>query len=284
VKIGIWANTGKKAFWNMLPDIMAWLKEKEQTVYLTTRIHSMLKGKEDFDYNIIQSAEMFRELDLLLAMGGDGTILSAARAVEDRGTPILGVHLGGLGFLAEGGQENLNHRLESIISGDFTIFPRMVLEVSINGGITYQALNDLVVDRGESFRLLKCSLSLNGNLITNYSADGLILATPTGSTAYNLSAGGPIVAPWLSLVTVTPICPHSFSSRPIVLPADQELTITFPNAEEDFRLTVDGQAEAKLAKDAVLTIRRTSYDIQMVTFEDRDYFQTLRTKLDWGEE
>ena len=268
----------------MLPNLMVWLREKEQSVYLTTRIHSLLKGDEGYNFNVIQSAEMFRELNLLLAMGGDGTILSAARAVEDRGTPILGVHLGGLGFLAEGGQENLNHRLESIISGDYTIFPRMVLEVSINGGITYQALNDLVVDRGESFRLLKCSLSLNGNLITNYSADGLILATPTGSTAYNLSAGGPIVAPWLSLVTVTPICPHSFSSRPIVLPADQELTITFPNAEEDFRLAVDGQAEAKLAKDTVLSIRRTDYDIQMVTFEDRDYFQTLRTKLGWGDE
>ncbi|MFQ6607459.1 MAG: NAD(+)/NADH kinase [Fidelibacterota bacterium] len=284
MKIGIWANTAKEAFWDMLPNLMAWLQEKEQSVFLTTRIHNLLKGKEDYDYSVIQSAEMFRELDLLLAMGGDGTILSAARAVEDRGTPILGVHLGGLGFLAEGGQENLNHRLESIMSGDYIIFPRMVLEVSINGGITYHALNDLVVDRGESFRLLKCSLSLNGNLITNYSADGLILATPTGSTAYNLSAGGPIVAPWLSLVTVTPICPHSFSSRPIVLPADQELTITFPHAEADFRLTVDGQAEAKLSKGTVLIVRRTDYDIQMVTFEDRDYFHTLRTKLGWGEE
>jgi NAD+ kinase len=137
-----------------------------------------VKRKEDFNYNIIQSAEMFRELDLLLAMGGDGTILSAARAVEDRGTPILGVHLGGLGFLAEGGQENLNHRLESIISGDFTHFP------SDGTGSEYQwrhylpGLNDLVWT-GESFRLRNV-LFTDGDLITNYSADGLILATPTG--------------------------------------------------------------------------------------------------------
>jgi NAD+ kinase len=145
------------------------------------------------------------------------------------------------------------------------------------------ALNDLVIDAGEGFRLMKCSLFSEGNLITSYSADGLIIATPTGSTAYNLAAGGPIVAPWLSLFTITPICPHSLSSRPIVLPTDSDLTVTFPEDEPGARLTVDGQLEYPVSAGGKVVVRKADYEVNMITFEDRDYFQTLRTKMGWGQ-
>lgn len=285
MKIAIWANTNKKEFWDLLPELMSWLNQKEQEVFFTKKIVGMLDEESKYSYSTIESADVFDDVDFVLAMGGDGTILAAARAVGPRKTPILGVHLGGFGFLAEGGMGNFYSRLESVIGSDYVIFPRMVLEASIHNGEekAFYALNDLVIDRGKSYRMMKCSLSMNGKLITSYSADGLIVSTPTGSTAYNLAAGGPIVAPWLSLFTVTPICPHSLSSRPIVLPSDQELTITFPEAESELRLAVDGQIQEELTVDAKLLVRRAPYDTQMISFEDRDYFHTLRTKMGWGQ-
>ena len=285
MKIAIWANTNKKEFWGLLPELMSWLNQKEQEVFFTKKIVGMLDEESKYSYSAIDSADAFDDVDFVLAMGGDGTILAAARAVGPRKTPILGVHLGGFGFLAEGGVGNLYSRLESVIGSDYVIFPRMVLEASIHNGEekAFYALNDLVIDRGKSYRMMKCSLSMNGKLITSYSADGLIVSTPTGSTAYNLAAGGPIVAPWLSLFTVTPICPHSLSSRPIVLPSDQELTITFPEAESELRLAVDGQIQEQLTVDAKLLVRRAPYDTQMISFEDLDYFHTLRTKMGWGQ-
>ena len=130
---------------------------------------------------------------------------------------------------------------------------------------------------------MKCSLFSEGHFITSYSADGLIIATPTGSTAYNLAAGGPIVAPWLSLFTVTPICPHTLSSRPIVLPAKNDLTITFLEEEPGARLTVDGQLEYSIPANGRVVVRKADYEVNMITFEDSDYYQTLRTKMGWGQ-
>lgn len=285
MKIAIWANTSKNEFWNLFPDLMSWLRENGQEVFITVRIDGMLKDRSRYDYSVIESHEDFSKVDFVLAMGGDGSILSAARAVGSQKIPILGVHLGGFGFLAEGTVGNLYRRLQSVISHRYSIFPRMVLEVEIKNDRKkiFHSLNDLVIDRGESYRLMKCSLSMDKRMITSYSADGLIISTPTGSTAYNLAAGGPIVAPWLSLFTVTPICPHSLSSRPIVLPAQQELTITFPESESDLRIAVDGQVQEKVSPNAIIYVRRAPYDVQMITFEDRDYFHTLRTKMGWGQ-
>ena len=285
MKVALWGNTSKPLFWELLPKVATWMEEKGQELYLTTHIHKRLQDKSSYTYSIIQKADDFTNVDFVLAMGGDGTILSAARGVEHRGTPIFGVHLGGLGFLAEGTVENIYTRLEAIITGSYSTFPRIVAEAKIegDGSITVTALNDLVIDAGEGFRLMKCSLFSEGNLITSYSADGLIIATPTGSTAYNLAAGGPIVAPWLSLFTITPICPHTLSSRPIVLPTDSDLTITFPKDEAGARLTVDGQLEYPVSSGVKVLVRKADYEVNMITFEDRNYFQTLRTKMGWGQ-
>jgi len=284
MKVGIWANTTKQSFWDLLPELLPWLQDRGQEVYLTQRIDSLWQNKDRHHCSIIESADDFLKLDFLFAMGGDGTILSAARAVGARKTPILGVHLGGFGFLAEGTVENLYSRLESVIEGNYTTYPRMVVSAQIDkGSEMVTALNDLVIDIGEGFRLMKCSLYTDGRLITSYSADGLIISTPTGSTAYNLAAGGPIVTPELSLFTVTPICPHTLSSRPIVLPTESSLTITFPPDEPGARLTADGQVEHPVSQGGKVVITKADYEVQMVTFEDRDYFQTLRTKMGWGQ-
>jgi NAD+ kinase len=288
MKIAIWANTQKKVFWELLPQLMVWLKGRGQEIYLTTRIHNDLAHREEYEYSIIHSANDFSKVDFVLAMGGDGTILSSARAVGSRMTPILGVHLGGLGFLAEVTVEDLYHRLESVIQGDYNLYPRMVLkgEIKDNGVVkTVYALNDLVIERGESFRLVHCSLYMGDRFVTTYNSDGLIVSTPTGTTAYNLSAGGPILIPRLALFTIAPICPHTLSARPLVLPGDQYLTITFPDvAPKEMKLTIDGQVQEAVSSDATVVISRADYDVQMVSFEDRDFFRTLRTKLGLGKQ
>ena len=148
MKVAFWGNTQKEVFWKLLPELASWLQEKGQEVFFTTHIHKRLEDKSNFNYSIIEKADDFKNVDFVLAMGGDGTILSAARGVEYRGTPIFGVHLGGLGFLAEGTIENMYTRLESIIAGDYTTFPRILVEAVIEGdtNTTVTALNDLVID------------------------------------------------------------------------------------------------------------------------------------------
>ena len=282
---GIWANTDKPAFWKVLPDIISWAKNKSIDLFITTRIESQLKD-HDFDYQLIESADDFVELDFILTLGGDGTIFSLARAVGDRGTSILGIHLGELGFLAEVVLEDMFTRLDEVVGGDYNIQKRMVIKCIVNNGTepqTFYALNDIVVDRGKSHRLLNCELLANDDFVAKYKADGLIVATPTGSTAYSLASGGPIVIPTFGSMVVTPICPHTLTLRPIVFPDDQILEISFPeDGEKDMALAVDGQVNEYLESTAKVVIQKAPYKINMVNFTDSNYFNTLRTKLGWG--
>ena len=282
---GIWANTDKPAFWKVLPDIVSWAKDKGLDLYITTRIESQLKDL-DLDSQLIESADDFAKLDFILTLGGDGTILSLARAVGDRSTPILGIHLGELGFLAEVILEDMFTRLDAVAAGDFNIQKRMVIKCVVNSGNepqTFHALNDIVVDRGKSHRLLTCELLANDDFVAKYKADGLIVATPTGSTAYSLASGGPIVIPTFGSMVVTPICPHTLTLRPIVFPDDQVLKISFPeNGEQDIALAIDGQVNEYLKSTAKVMIQKASFEINMVNFTDSNYFNTLRTKLGWG--
>ena len=282
---GIWANTDKPAFWKVLPDIISWAKNKSIDLFITTRIESQLKD-HDFDYQLIESADDFVKLDFILTLGGDGTIFSLARAVGDRGTPILGIHLGELGFLAEVVLEDMFTRLDEVVAGDYNIQKRIVIKCIVNNGTepqTFYALNDIVVDRGKSHRLLNCELLANDDFVAKYKADGLIVATPTGSTAYSLASGGPIVIPTFGSMVVTPICPHTLTLRPIVFPDDQILEISFPeDSEKDMALAVDGQVNEYLESTAKVVIQKAPYKINMVNFTDSNYFNTLRTKLGWG--
>ena len=282
---GIWANTDKPAFWKVLPNISSWAKDRGIDLYITTRIESQLKD-HGLDYQLIESADDFVKLDFILTLGGDGTILSLARAVGDRGTPVLGIHLGELGFLAEVVLEDMFTRLDAVVAGDYNIQKRMVIKCIVNNGTepqTFYALNDIVVDRGKSHRLLNCELLANDDFVAKYNADGLIVATPTGSTAYSLASGGPIMIPTLGSMVVTPICPHTLTLRPIVFPDDQILEISFPvDSGKDMALAVDGQVNEYLKSTAKVVIQKAPYKINMVNFTDSNYFNTLRTKLGWG--
>ena len=283
---GIWGNTEKPAFWELLPDIISWTEEKNLEVHLTTRIRDNMEDPQAFSYQLIESAEDFFKLDFLLALGGDGTMLSLARAVGDRNVPLLGIHLGELGFLAAVNVDQMFEKLDQVVAGDYLVQPRIVLKSTVyNGGksSTFFALNDMVIDRGKSHRMLVYELQANNHVIANYKADGLVVSTPTGSTAYSLAAGGPIVVPTMKTMVVTPICPHSLTLRPIVIPDDQVLSISFPLDHDDgIALAVDGQICEELVSGSTVEIQAADYTISMIGFPGSNYFRTLRKKMGWG--
>ena len=283
---GIWGNTEKSAFWELLPDIISWTEEKNLEVHLTTRIRDNMEDPQTFSYQVIESAEDFFKLDFLLTLGGDGTMLSLARAVGDRNVPILGIHLGELGFLAAVNVDQMFEKLDQVVAGDYLVQPRIVLKSTVyNGGksSTFFALNDMVINRGKSHRMLVYELQANNHVIANYKADGLVVSTPTGSTAYSLAAGGPIVVPTMKTMVVTPICPHSLTLRPIVIPDDQVLKISFPSDHDDgISLAVDGQICEELGSSSKVEIQAADYTINMIGFPSSNYFRTLRKKMGWG--
>ena len=285
-RFGIWGNTEKSAFWELLPDIISWAEEISLEVHLTTRIRDNMEDPKSSSYQVIESAEDFFKLDFLLALGGDGTMLSLARAVGDRNVPILGIHLGELGFLAAVNVEHMFEKLDQVAAGDYLVQPRMVLKSTVyNGGksSTLFALNDMVIDRGKSHRMLVYELQSNNHVIANYKADGLIVSTPTGSTAYSLAAGGPIVVPTMRMMVVVPICPHSLTLRPIVIPDDQVLKISFAlDHDNGIALAVDGQICEELDSGSKVEIQAADYTINMIGFPGSNYFRTLRRKMGWG--
>ena len=283
---GIWGNTDKPRFWELLDPLLKWAEKKKMIPFITTRIKDKLPNSFNDKVQIIESANDFHKIDFLLTLGGDGTMLSAARAVEHRKTPILGIHLGELGFLAKITTDVMFDRLDMVADANYEIQKRMVLKGQIinkEESSTFYALNDFVIDRGKSHRLITLRLKANERYIADYKADGLIIGTPTGSTAYALSAGGPIIMPKLKAMVVVPISPHTLNLRPIVLPDDRILEISFPNDGNDgVAFAIDGQVNQYLDQNSKIIIKKAPYDIHMIDYEDYNYFDNLQRKMGWG--
>lgn len=232
--------------------------------------------------------EVVADLDLLLTLGGDGTLLRGARLVAPHGVPVLGVNLGHLGFLTSIGPEELEQGLERVMMGDIVLDERLVLEIraeAADGTVRTSclALNDAVLHRGGVARMIRMAVHAHGEEVGTYSADGIILATPTGSTAYSLSAGGPIVAPVVDCIIATPICPHTLAVRPLILPANETVTVEVLSPTEELILTVDGQESANMIPGDRLVARRTPVPLRLVRFPGQTFFSTLRRKLRWGD-
>lgn len=227
------------------------------------------------------------KVDLIVVLGGDGTLLSVARFVEGRDVPLLGVNLGGLGFLTATTLEALYPTLEAVLRGEYAAEERMVLraELAREGGpaVEQLALNDVVVAKGALGRLIDLEVRADGEPMTAYRADGLIIATPTGSTAYNLSAAGPILFPTMDAVVLTPICSHALTNRPIVLPGSTRLDVVLLTDSPDVVLSVDGQAGGPVTARDVVRVRRAPARIRLIRDPRKSYFEVLRAKLKWGE-
>lgn len=225
-------------------------------------------------------------VDLLVVLGGDGTLLSAVRALDGCEVPILGVNLGHLGFLTEIGLEELYPTLERVLAGGVSAEPRTTLEGTVErrGEVVgrYHVLNDIVVNKGTLARISELEVRVDGRYLTNYRADGLIVATPTGSTAYSLSAGGPILSPQLPAVVLCPICPHTLTHRPLLLDDSAVVEVRLVSKNGEVFLTLDGQEGFELQEDDVLRVTKGPRRVLLVQSAGRDYFQLLRTKLVWG--
>ena len=226
-------------------------------------------------------------LDALLTLGGDGTLLRGARALDGRPVPILGINLGRLGFLTSCGIDDLEAGIERLARGEFTAERRMMLAVSAvdvagNERGQWFALNDVVLHKGGFARMVSLDVAANGESIASYSADGIVIATPTGSTAYNLSAGGPIVYPTVESILLTPISPHTMSVRPLVLPPSARITLQAEDGPEELLVTVDGQVGTTFARGETLVIARSDRAVQIVRFPGATFFARMRLKLGWG--
>jgi len=229
-------------------------------------------------------AALARDVDLLLVFGGDGTMLRAARDIAGSATPILGVNIGGLGFLTAVPSNELAHALKQIWSGNFKFESRALIEVSgICHGkkICETALNDIVTSRGAGARLITLDVGVDGEPITRYRCDGLIISSPTGSTAYSLAAGGAVVLPTAEVFALTPICPHALSNRSIILPLSSKISVKAVSPHPATILSVDGQVVAELAADDEVIIRRSSRKIQLMDLADNSFLEALRRKLQW---
>lgn len=228
------------------------------------------------------------EADLLLVLGGDGTLIHAAALLEGRPVPILGVNMGSLGFLTEVPQPELYAALDLVLAGQARVSDRMKLRVHLHRGgesrpeVDAEVLNDAVIAKGTLSRMAEFEATCSGNYLTTYKADGIIVATPTGSTAYALAANGPIVHPAMRGVIIAPICPHALAQRPIIIPDDQTVNIVLMSESEVF-LTLDGQTGIQIARGDRVQIKQSHNRVLLVRNPNIDYFGILRAKLKWGE-
>jgi len=259
-----------------------WLEERGKKVFIDLDTADAIRMQGYERVEIVSVAEM------LIVLGGDGTLLSAARLVADaqRDVPIFGVNLGSLGFMAEVSLDELYDNLEKAIAGRLGTEDRMMLSASvIRDGrrvSQYRVLNDVVINKGALARMMELKISVNEGHLTTLRADGLILATPTGSTAYSLSAGGPIIHPTIHCFVVTPICPHTLSNRPIALPDTVTVTVCLTSQSEDVALTLDGQIGFPLIPHDVVEIKKSRFKMKLIKHPAKSYYDILRSKLRWG--
>jgi NAD+ kinase len=234
----------------------------------------------------VEANKLAAAVDLILVLGGDGTMISTARLIGDQEIPVLGVNYGGLGYLAEFRIEELYTALEAILSGNYRLDRRVMLAVELQRGNDpippRRVLNDVVINKSALARIIEIEAYLNQQFVNSFRADGLIISTPTGSTAYNLSAGGPVIFPSMNAVVITPICPFTLSNRPIVVPDDAVIELRLKTEEEDVSLTLDGQVGFPLRVGDRVVIRKSRTTFNLVQPMNRNYFEVLRDKLRWG--
>jgi NAD+ kinase len=280
-KVGIICKTGISEPSEILKGLLPWLRQKGYETYLDTETASAL-NIEGSPRSQIPSL-----VDVIIVLGGDGTMLSVCRLVGDKGIPILGVNIGGLGFLTEVQKDELYDILENVLTEKCPIEERMMLTAYVYRNnecvAEYIAMNDVVVTKGALARIIDLETYINHTYVNTFKADGLIVSTPTGSTAYALSAGGPILYPTLNSLVLAPICPHTLTNRPIVLPDDVLIEIVLRSQTEDVFLTLDGQVGFSLMLNDIVEVRKSLFTTKLLTPCGKDYFQILRTKLKWGE-
>lgn len=280
-KIGLFCKPKAPSAANTLRKLTHWLRKLNCQVFLDTATATIINEPSSHS-----KATISEIADLLIVLGGDGTLLSVARAAHSHNVPILAVNLGSLGFLAEISLDELYPTLENILNDKFEIESRMLLNAYIwrNGEKVedYNVLNDIVINKGVVARVINLQVLVDGQYMTSYRADGLIIATPTGSTAYSLSAGGPIIHPSMQTLVLSPICPFTLTNRSILIPDQSIIQVKLDAEYNDVRVTLDGQESYKMKAGDILEIQKTKTTLQLIKGPNKNYYKILRKKLHWG--
>jgi NAD+ kinase len=281
-RVGVFAKRNHPEAVEIAREVTAWLQERGIEVFHDKALAEDLGTIQGYPGGSIPAM-----VNLIVVLGGDGTLISVARKVGDLRTPILGVNLGSLGFLTEITLTEIFPVLDQVVRGDFTVSSRMMLDAVVRREGRevgrYRVLNDVVINKGALARIIDMEASVDDVYLTTFKADGLIISTPTGSTGYNLAAGGPIIYPDLDCLVMAPICPHMLTNRPIIVSDKAIIRVEVKFQDQDVVFTADGQVGMPLLGGDVVEVRRSRSCTLLVKSPTKDYFQVLRTKLRWGE-
>lgn len=284
LRFAIFGNTFQAHKSASIPKILSYLYEKNADIYMDREFYEFLTVELQM---AIEVSKVFEgndfDADYVISMGGDGTFLKAASRVGDKCIPIVGINMGRLGFLADVRPDEIELCLSALYQGNCTIEEREVLQVSADGVYVAEccALNDIAILKRDNASMISIRTSINGEYLTTFQADGLIVSTPTGSTAYSLSNGGPIIVPGTKVFVLTAVAPHSLNVRPIVIPDDSEVTLTVESRSHNFLVAIDGRSE-KFGEGTSLTLRKAPHNVRVVKRIGNSYFPTLRDKMMWG--
>lgn len=285
LSFAIFGNTSKALDTPQIVDILDYLVGREADIYIEQNFyHTLLKElKKDFSIAAVFERGNF-DVDYVISLGGDGTFLKAASRVGAKQIPIIGVNMGRLGFLANVTSEEVKGVLDSVFEGKYEIEERAVIQLEADGAVLENcpfALNDIAILKRDNAAMISIKASVNGEYLVTYLADGLVISTPTGSTAYSLSVGGPIIVPQSGILSMTPVAPHSLNIRPIVINDEAEIKLEVQSRSHNFLAAVDGRSE-KLSEGVTLTIKKAPHKVRIVKAYGQRFFSTLREKLMWG--
>ena len=262
---------------NILGDLIAYFEGKD-IVCVLEEVAAKKLGLQDG----VKRENIPKNVDLLLVLGGDGTLLSIAHVAAQKDIPVVGINLGALGFLTEVPLDEMFLTLDSYLEGNDKIVSRRQMLQAKTKENSYYSLNDVVINKGALARMIRCAIWIDGKEIAMTRADGLIISTPTGSTAYSLSAGGPIIQPYIPAIILTPICPHTLSFRPMVISSESQVKVQLLTGGEEVYLTIDGQRGELMKKEDTVTVCQSELKLQLVSSPRRNYFDLLKEKLRWG--
>lgn len=286
-RVGVVVKPNQPEALNTVCHLVEWLAAHGIKVVGTPDLdRQRIEGETSCAVEVVEHEKLAANVELIVVLGGDGTMIATSRMIGDYDVPVVGINFGTLGYLAEFRVEEMYTALESIFTGDYRVETRVRLAVDLMRGeeilMHSRVLNDVVINKSALARIIELEAFMNGQLISAFRADGLIISTPTGSTAYNLSAGGPVIYPSMNAVVITPICPFTLSDRPIVVPDDAVIELGLRTPNEEVVLTLDGQVGLPIQPEHRVRIRKSLTTFKIVQPKNRNYFEVLREKLRWG--
>ncbi|MBN1633299.1 MAG: NAD(+)/NADH kinase [Ignavibacteria bacterium] len=282
MRYGITGNINKKNIRPVLNSLINYFQNKGINFAVDKNLIKLI-NKDYKKIAVLIFKKLISDINILISLGGDGTFLNTVRLLGKKQIPVLGLNLGALGFMAEVSPEEIENFISDIENGNYKVIDLCVIQSKSKNGKVLNAINEIVIDKSKSIRVIELEIMYRNEYVVNFLGDGVLISSPTGSTGYSLSAGGPIISPYSKVLLITPICPHTLNFRPIVVPDDGNIIIKV-KSKENFRITADGHTSHYFNKTGEFTIKRADYNIKVVKRINKTYFQTLNSKLLWGED